>query len=81
MVLRHADPDCRPDQRRCGLADAAGNNFGADRIGSDHPDRAMLLGRSDRQDNAMARLEIGLDLRPSLQVQLHRPSSFAVNPG
>ena len=71
MVLRHADPDRRPDQRRCGLADAAGNNLGADRIGPDHPDRAMLLCRADRQDDAAARLEIDLDLRPGLQVQLH----------
>ena len=71
-MLRHPKGNGRSDQGIGSLADAAGDRLGADRIGADQPDRSMLLGRADRQDHGAARPQIGLDFRPTQQLQLHK---------
>ncbi len=71
MVLRHADADGRADQGAERLADLPADEFGADRVRADQPVRPVLLGRADRDDDALGVLEIGVDLFPGLQMQLH----------
>ena len=71
MMLGHPDRDGRSDERSSGLTDTPSDDLGADRVGADQAGRTVLLGRADRQDDAPARFEVGLDLHPSLQLQLH----------
>ena len=71
MMLGHPDRDGRSDERSGGLTDTASNDLGTDRVGADKAGRTVLLGRADGQDDAPARFEVGLDLHPSLQLQLH----------
>ena len=73
MMLGHPDRDRRSDERSGGIADPASNDLGSDRVGADEADWYVLLGRADGQDDAPARFGVGLDLHPSLQLQLHSP--------
>jgi hypothetical protein len=64
-------PTAIGDEGSRGLADTPYNHLGADRVGADQADRAVLLGRADRHDDAATRPKISIDLRPGLQLQLH----------
>ena len=71
MRLGHPDRDGRSDERSGSFTDAASDDLGTDCVGADEADWTVLLGRTDGQDDAPARFEVGLDLHPSLQLQLH----------
>ena len=51
------------------LADAAGDDLGAQRVSADQAVRAVLLGGADGQDDAVGLFEVGFHLLPCLVLQ------------
>ena len=68
MMLRHADAEGRRHHGPKLFADAMGDQFGAERVGTDEAGRPVLLGRADRNDDPARVLEIGLDFLPGTKL-------------
>ncbi len=65
----NANPDGGADHGGGCIADTAGDDLGAQRVGANQPVGAVLLGGADRQDNAVGVPEIGFHLLPRLVLQ------------
>src|SRR5690349_1087557 len=74
MVLRHADGQRWRHQATDRIAHAFGNKLRIEVIGADQPVWPVLLGRTDRDDDAARRTQIILHLMPSGQRELHGSS-------
>ena len=75
MVLRHADGQRRRHQAADRIADAPGDKLRVQMVGADQPVRSVLLGGTDRDDDAARGSQILLDLMPGGQRELHDPVS------
>lgn len=70
-MLRLAHVEGRADQDARLVARAPRDHFGTERVGSEQAVRPVLLGRADGNDQRLGGGEIGLDLGPSGEVELH----------
>jgi hypothetical protein len=75
IELRDAERDGRADQDVAVARHAARDRFGADGVGADGPDRAVLLGRAERHDDPARAAQIGLDVGPGRVFEDHAEAS------
>ena len=72
MVQRHAHINRRANHRPRCFTDPPRHRFRTDRIRTNQPRRAMLLGRTNGKNYALGGLQVGFDFGPSGEVELHR---------
>ena len=80
MMQRHSHVDGGADQCTCGFAHALGDDFCADGVCTDQACGAVLLSRTNGENDAARSRQIILYLWPSTQVQQHIVTPYNVTP-